>query len=109
MPIHARSAELRAPSVVAGRAPIAGPIREQRRSLQALLRQCDAYELLLLDAAEDELDDAVAGKYESFGQTLVAFRRHVARVQDAQQRLSTCLRNFEEERADIIATMDASD
>ena len=95
-------AELATPSVT-GRTPVSDAIKAQRASLLTAVAQADAYTALIVDAIEDETNDKVAGKYESLHQTMVAIRRIVARLDEQQHKLSTALRNFETERADVIA------
>ena len=107
MPVHpstaALKAELMTPSVPAGgRSTIATTIKTQRPALLPLLAQIGAFEALLFDAIEDETNEKVAGKYESARQTMVSLRKHVQNVDDHQHKLSTALKNWETESADIL-------
>ena len=108
MALHAATlalkAELETPSVT-GRRPIADTIKTQRAVLLTLLSQIDATLGPLIDAIEDETNDAVAGKYESARQTMVALKRHCQNIDDHQHKLSVALRNWETEKADIVATI----
>ena len=94
-------AELIAPTVT-GRAPIATAIKAQRATLLTVVGQADAYAALLIDAQEDETNVDVSGHFESLHQTFVALKRIVAAIDADQHKLSTALRNFEEERARVI-------
>ena len=99
----ALKAELLKPTVAnADRATISATIKTQRPALLPLLDQCGAYEALLFDAIEDETNEKVAGKYESARQTMVSLRKHVQNIDDHQHRLSTALRNWETQKADIL-------
>ena len=107
MTVHASTAALKAellkPTVAnADRATISATIKTQRPALLPLLDQCGAYEALLFDAIEDETNEKVAGKYESARQTMVSLRKHVQNIDDHQHRLSTALRNWETQKADIL-------
>ena len=107
MTVHASTAafkaELRSPSVKgADRRTIVATIKTQRPALLPLLEQCGVIERLLFDAIEDEENEKVAGRYESARQTMVSFRKHVQNIDDHQHRLSTALRNWETEKADIL-------
>ena len=99
----ALKAELETPSVPGGRrGAISATIKTQRPGLLPLLEQVAVIEALLFDAIEDEENEKVAGKYENARQTMVAFRRHVQNIDDHQHRLSTALRNWETQKADIV-------
>ena len=107
MAIHASTtalkAELAAPSVAAAdRKTIAAMIKTQRPALLPLLDQVAAFEALLFDAIEDETNEKVHGKYESARQTMCAIRRHVQNVDDHQHKLSTALRNWDSQVADML-------
>ena len=107
MAVHASTAafkaELETPSVASGdRRSIVATIKTQRPALLPLLEQVGKFEALLFDAIEDEENEKVAGKYESARQTMVSLRKHVQNVDDHQHKLSTALRNWEKETADIL-------
>ncbi len=107
MPVHpstaALKAELKTPSVPAGRrGAVVATIKAQRPAMHPLLDQVTAIEALLFDAIEDETNEKVAGKYESARQTMVSLRKHVQSVDDHLHKLSTALRNWEAETADIL-------
>ena len=99
----ALKAELETPSVPAGnRGQLIATIKTQRPAMLPLLEQVGVIEALLFDAIEDEENEKVAGKYESARQTMVSLRKHVQNIDDHQHRLSTALRNWEKETADIL-------
>ena len=105
MSIHASTAALKAeletPSVTGGdRRTIAAIIKTQRPAMLPLLDQVAAYEALLSDVIEDETNDKIPT--ESPRQTMVSIRKHVQNIDNAQHALSTALRDWETQAADIL-------
>ncbi len=107
MTVHASTtalkAELENPSVPdAGRRTISAVIKTQRPAMLPIYDQVGVIERLLFDAIEDEENEKVAGKYESARQTMVSIRKHVQDVDDRQHKLSSALRTWETQKADIL-------
>lgn len=109
MAIHASTAALEAELLeptVTDRAPISESIKDQRRALQELATQINTYTVLIADAIEDERTPEVAGKFESLHQTMKAFNRLIAKIDDAQHKLGSALRTFESERDELLAVIE---